>query len=132
MVPALLALAALAGPADEAVQKELKKLAGSWSLVRPEGSDARPFTVEVAGDRLTIVFSEKEKVGIKIKIDPSTNPACIDFELENGTFLEGIYRLDGDTWKVCVGPANVRERPTAFPAEGEKKDGFAVLKRVKP
>jgi hypothetical protein len=47
------------------------------------------------------------------------------------TTLEGIYQLDGDTWKICL-KVSGKERPTKFETKAGSELVLATLKRQTP
>jgi uncharacterized protein (TIGR03067 family) len=132
---------------DDAAKKELAKLEGGWQVVSGEedGKPAGDYVVEhlkweFKGDRLTFKGIEPlTEIASKltVKIDPSTNPKCIDFKVdvgsEKGHTLEGIYEWKGDELKVCLFVSfTERNRPLEFETkEGSNRATF-VLKRQKP
>jgi uncharacterized protein (TIGR03067 family) len=50
---------------------------------------------------------------------------------EAGKTVLGVYELDGDTYKVCVGLSG-RGRPEGFASEPGSGHALEVLKREKP
>jgi uncharacterized protein (TIGR03067 family) len=119
----------LSGAADEAkeeaVKKELKALQGTWRPISQE-LDGKKTSEEELKDR-AVVFDAAGKAslrhGDKIllesawKIDPTKKPKAVDSTYTSGenkgkTRL-GIYELEGDTLRVCLGPIG-KERPTEF------------------
>jgi uncharacterized protein (TIGR03067 family) len=128
----LLTLIALVPAADDAAAAELKKLAGAWEVILPaDDTEARPFTLEIAGDRFTVHLGDDKRVKLKVVVDPTTNPPCIDLELEDGTKIEGIYRLEEGQLTFCIGQLNVKERPTKIPERSEGGVQVVRLKRKK-
>jgi uncharacterized protein (TIGR03067 family) len=129
-VACLVAAAANAdGPSDE-----LKKFEGIW-LVESATRDGKPAEdwkdaqLVFAGDKMTFKGPKGEQKHI-YKVDPSKKPTAIDFAFaKKDPSLApqlGIYELDGNTLKLCIGP--VDQRPTEF---SDKKGLLAVLKRKK-
>lgn len=119
---------------DKAVKEELDKLQGTWRITSLE-MDGKPIPQEFLKEAKIIVKGDKfeSRVGVPytgtVKIDPTQKPKTIDLVFESGpekgnTSL-GIYELDGDTWKICLG-VNTMERPTEFAAK--PGTGFALEK----
>ena len=70
-------------------------------------------------------------------MEPSTQPAAIDFEHMEGTLKgktwKGIYALDGDTLTICDNALNLdKGRPAAFEARTGSGYIFITFKRAKP
>ena len=66
-------------------------------------------------------------------IDAAASPKTFDVKFHKGphkgeTSL-GIYELDGDTWKICIGLAGVK-RPTKFAAEPGTGHALETLTRA--
>ena len=62
-------------------------------------------TVEIKGDKHTLKLAGKSET-VSVKIDPTTKPKRYDMILppeaaDKGKDPQGIYELDGDTWKFC-------------------------------
>jgi uncharacterized protein (TIGR03067 family) len=105
----------------QAVQKELKRLEGTWGC-RWLGRNGKKF--EADGGLLTIKgrrWYVGEKAVASFTIDPTTTPKVIDVTdllEENGLMAEGIYRLDGDRLVICLyAGGGVRQRPLEFATE---------------
>ena len=124
------AVAVVAQPADH-IQRELE---GTWIATKAErnGKSAE----DVIGHRLSFTdhrFQINSKEGTllyagTIRLDPSANPAAIDFEhtdgLAKGKTWKGIYALDGRTLTICDNAQNIdASRPTAF----EQKVSLAMI-----
>src|SRR5260370_27457088 len=117
---------------------DLKKFAGTWSIVSAEkggkdapGNDIKALRFVFSEDKLTLKIGEKSVEG-SFKIDPSKKPKQIDLTLMDKTG-EGIYQFKGDMLELCVSePGKGETRPTEFKsAEGSSTVLFR-LKREKP
>ena len=72
-----------------------------------------------------------------VRVDPSAQPAAIDFEHTAGALKgkvrQGIYALDGDTLTVCDNALHLdKGRPAAF--EATRGSGYVLItfKRARP
>jgi uncharacterized protein (TIGR03067 family) len=108
-----------------------KKLAGTWEGRVDEGATGHVLTITTS--RITGTKDGKQDLGAgKFKMDLTTKPWRMDATGTKGsqkgrTYL-GIYSLEGDTLKWCVGmPGGKR------PTELATKDGqfLLILKRQK-
>jgi uncharacterized protein (TIGR03067 family) len=107
----------------KSTRDDLEQLQGTWSVTNlevdgqqtPEAmlDDAR---IDVKGDRFTTSGMGATYAG-KLTLDPSTNPPRVEMHFdagsENGNVNLGIYELDGNTWKICLGTRGT-VRPTRF------------------
>jgi uncharacterized protein (TIGR03067 family) len=111
------------------LDKELDKLhgellQGEWTVVSFEGNgksekitnDNPKFKFE--GNKIYFSGSDGKDEGT-FAIHSSKNPKTIDltFKYNNPRYLNGIYELDGDTLKICIGigrPAEFKSAATAF------------------
>lgn len=136
--------AALAGQPPAAPQKapaektDVDRLQGEWTYT----------VVEMNGEKLDAAAFKGAKMSLKgnafialmgveytgtWKLDPTTTPKSLDLTFasgpEKGNKAMGIYKLDGDTWTICLA-VTAKERPKEFAAP--KGSGYAleVLKRV--
>jgi uncharacterized protein (TIGR03067 family) len=122
---------------------EQAKLQGTWLVVAAERNgkkspaeelkQVKP-TLTIKGDKLSTSFQNNGKEVTddtgSFKIDPSTKPKSIDltgFPVPGKTF-KGIYELDGDMLKICIGET---DRPKEFASKAESKTGLLMLKKVK-
>lgn len=119
-----------AGPSPEdAVQAELKKLEGTWTVTALEFMGNKAPEEEVKkekmsfvfqGDKFTIKKGEATETEATVKLDPAKSPKTLDLTATRGnnqgkTFLH-IYELTGDTLKLgsVFGNDNQRRRPVDF------------------
>ena len=78
----------------------------------------------------TYLNSGKKGLRHRYDIDPKAKPKTLDLHTVDTRALfskEGIYELDGDTLKICIG---VKKRPTEFKTTEDGKAGYIyVFKR---
>jgi uncharacterized protein (TIGR03067 family) len=132
---------------DDAVKKELTKLEGTWELVSgvERGKPSSDHLVHnlkfvFKGNQLTLAGDEiiAKRVGkITLKIDATTTPRCIDFDLKikagalQDLLLEGIYEWKGDELRLCIAE-EAGNRPLGFESKEGSNRVLFVLKRHKP
>ena len=138
-VVALVVRALIAADAEDA-KKDLDKLQGTWVLVAGE-RDGKKFTEEEVKKTKLFIKGETFRIpessvatsedGI-IKIDPSKKPKEMDSTTgsgpDTGKIWQGIYKLHGDTYKVCFAPPG-KERPKEFSSKAGSGHLLQVWKR---
>jgi uncharacterized protein (TIGR03067 family) len=140
-------LVAAAAAQDDAAKLEMKKLQGVWKTVgvEIEGRKTEPpadmaGSVVIKGGTYTVkaVTETGEKVvsELTFKLDPTKDPKAIDFTTaagpDKGKQIKGIYKLEGDTLKVCFNPKKDGERPTSFATKAGSSVRLNIFKREKP
>lgn len=144
-LPALMVLTAglLVGAdaKDDAVKAELKKFEGAWQLASLEmdgekvpAETTKTFKLVFAGEKFMLKSGDEtimEGVG---KVDPTQKPRAVDITPstgdEKGKTLKGIYELDGDTLKICLGSVG-KDRPKEFVAKKDAVFALVTCKRDK-
>lgn len=128
-------LGAAQAPAD-AVEAELKRLAGKWRVVAAErdGTPAKSDTVaQFIGTkvRLSAPGSGLPPWELTLTLDPSATPPRMDLTNEVGRTQKGIYELMGDTLRVVSQADPAGPRPTEL--KTAKGDGRVMYtyQRVK-
>jgi uncharacterized protein (TIGR03067 family) len=117
-------------PMDD-IQKEMKKLQGSWTPVSVEsggmkatGDDLKKVAgkLEIDGDKITMeVWSTPMKA--TLKIDPTKKPKSMDFVHEKNKMAGlAIYELDGELLRICFQVEDGKPRPEEFTS----KDAFVI------
>src|SRR5262245_38047422 len=141
-MPSIILAAALqATDKAAAVQAELKKFEGTWSFVEME-IEGKPAPLDAFKDARLILkgsnFTLREPESTlngTFTINPTANPKTIDVTFsdgpETGRTTLGIYSLEGDTYKVCMGIPS-QPLPTTFKTEPYSPHVIQVLKCVKP
>jgi uncharacterized protein (TIGR03067 family) len=116
--------------------KSLSDLQGVWKLVSLEREgDVREFAERaphwvVKGDK--VLYGGEELA--TITPDAATTPKCLDFVFRQPkSENEGIYAIDGDTWKICINwqADGVKERPQVFSTKDKNNLRTLVFQRVK-
>jgi uncharacterized protein (TIGR03067 family) len=142
------AVAAIGGTAsaddikEDAVKKELEKLAGTWQLISSEkdGTQAPEDEVKltkyvIAGDRYTVQRAGKTVEEGTIRIDPTKAPKTIDVHptKPEGKVQMGIYEWDGDEkFRSCfTHPGSAQTRPSLFSTTEGTGHVLSVGKREK-
>jgi RNA polymerase sigma factor (sigma-70 family) len=133
-----------AAPAAKDDRKEKPKadsdrIQGKWVVVSAE-LVGKPFQ-EVVGDTHTFDKNEWTVLHAKqnatdsgtFQLDATKKPKEIDMTTPGlGKPIKGIYELDGDTLKICIGDAPEEGRPVKFASDPEKRKlVLIVLKRAK-
>ncbi len=133
-------LLAAQGAREAAVKKDLEKLRGTWryeSLVvegtKADEDDFKNARLVCEGEKFTMNDGTATYRGT-LHLDPAKKPRTIDVVFtdgpEKGKTSFGIYEVEGDTFKVCIGLAG-KERPTEFVSKPGSGHVLEVLKREK-
>jgi len=129
-----------ADKADEETKKELARLKGTWVFESVESERAKLPVEGFKDNRLTIDgdnFSYKEGENVThgtFKIDATKKPKTLDVTFKDGDLkgktFTGIYKLEGNTYTVCLDPSG-KTRPTEFASKKGSPVVLEVLKREK-
>jgi erythromycin esterase len=123
-----------------AIEKDLERLQGTWHAVsithdgasRPLQGGRAGLQVVVAGDRRTVQAGETIYSRTIYRINPAAKPPTIDVTwldgAMKGTTLLGIYEIDGDTHRLCLGQEGVA-RPKEFVSQPNSGHTLTVYKR---
>jgi uncharacterized protein (TIGR03067 family) len=138
---AIVAVIFSAGAAQEdPVKEELKKLEGTYKMVRGE-EGGQPLADEIVKTaKLTITGNKhivqlgKETINGTHTVNPLEKPKSIDASDTTGRFAgkttKGIYKLEGDEFFVSFAPAD-EPRPTEFGTQNHPGQLQHLWKRVK-
>lgn len=119
--------------------KDLDALQGAWDIIKltVEGSLLPP--AFYTGAQIIVkdaTFTTKAMGAVyegDVTIDESASPRTFDLKFtsgpEKGNLSLGIYELDGDDWRVCLGFAG-KSRPTAFESKPGTGHALEELKRA--
>jgi uncharacterized protein (TIGR03067 family) len=124
---------------DGKLKKELAELQGVWRLIGfelDEGNEAylqehKQIRWVIKGDK---VYYGGEELA-RLTLDPAAKPPCLDLDLVKSKRVhEGIYKLDKDKLKICVGmmTEGVKERPLKFGGKEIDKSRTMLFERDKP
>ena len=108
-----------ANPLEVNMTGDLEKLQGTWRIAALE-IDGNPMpaigSITIDGDRFTTSAMGAEYSGT-LQLDPAKRPKRFDLVFDTGPHAGsrslGIYLLDGDSWRICLGVAG-SPRPTSF------------------
>ena len=125
-------------PQDPASKKDLNGLQGTWKLVSAmKDGEALPedkvknTSIVIKDD--TFVFPESAEYATSkegtIKLDATKKPKHMDATDREKVML-GIYKLDGDRYKVCFAPTG-KPRPSEFASKPGSGNLLQVWKRKK-
>ena len=104
---------------------DLERLQGTWQAVKittaggplPPGSASRVRYVFEA-DRVTLLEGGRPSGSGTFTLRPDDVPPALEVEMDDGPArgqnAAGIYALDGDRLRICIGP----DRPSSFDAVG--------------
>jgi uncharacterized protein (TIGR03067 family) len=132
-------------PQEDAVKKEVGKLLGTWTSEVINLDDEKRWTElkitekgiswEGSSLKLGAPFGRTGVVRYTYRLKPDQQPQEIELtwmEFSNkGKVQLGIYRLDGDTLKICVSQIG-NKRPKEFKSREEPRQSLLTLKRVRP
>jgi uncharacterized protein (TIGR03067 family) len=136
-------------PGDKETQSEKKtpsdidRLQGTWQMVTSQRR-GRPYktfakmTVVIEENTLTFMEEGEAKHTGTITLDPSIEPKTLDMTLVVDTeeqtkppTSQGIYMIEGDTFKWCNAAPGVDDGPTEFSTNEQKNHLLLILKRQK-
>ena len=129
-----------AGPAEEAVQREHKRLEGTWRVVSAEAGgkaiparEYRGLAMTFAAGKFSARRGDEEAQEGTYSVDPTKNPREMDITRTTGP-AQGrkqvaIYQLSGDLLKICS-CASDEERPTSFDTRDRPGCTLMVLRRA--
>jgi len=114
---------------------DLKSLQGTWNIVtlEMEGQKYPPGNsrIVIQGDRFVSLNMGAEYEG-SVSVDEAQTPRTFDLVFDKGPEAGnqslGIYELDGDRWKICLGLTG-KTRPKKFAAEKGSGHALEVLER---
>jgi uncharacterized protein (TIGR03067 family) len=114
---------------------DLGQLQGTWHIAALEiDGKAMPATgsITIAGDCFTTAAMGAEVSGT-VEIDAAKRPKRFDLVFTTGPHAGsrslGIYLLDGDSWRICLGLAG-NSRPTSFATSPGSGHVLETLVRV--
>ncbi len=116
---------------------DLKKLQGVWLMVSLEMEGQKYPTggsqIVIRGDRFVSLNMGAEYEGT-VSIDETQSPRTFDLLFDKGPEAGkrslGIYELDGDTWRICLGLTG-KSRPAGFTTSKGTGHALEVLQREK-
>jgi uncharacterized protein (TIGR03067 family) len=125
---------------DDVLGDELKKLEGTYEMVRGE-EGGKPLPAElILRCKLTITGNKHvvrlgdETINGTHKVNRLEKPKSIDAEDSTGRFAgkmtKGIYKLEDDVFTVCFAPPD-EPRPTDFTAKDHPGRLMHVWKRAR-
>lgn len=130
----VLSVALLLG-ADDA-DKDYAKFEGTWILVsgQENGKDVdkdfvRKSRLIVNGKEHTAVLRGAAHRATH-KFDPTKNPKQMDIKRDDGVMIEAIYKLDDDTFTICLNEKG-KPRPTEFSGKAGTDQKLHVWKKAK-
>ncbi len=133
-------LAAHAFPgADERVQREEERLAGTWLVVSVEADGQavpaqhfRGLKMTFRAGKFTAQKGQGERQEGAYKLDPSKSPKQIDISRKDGPAAGrnqvAVYSLAGNTLKICSG-GSAKDRPDGFDTRGQAGRVLMTLRR---
>lgn len=126
---------------DEAERKELAKFEGTWKYLSieiegkklPQEQLKQWGRIILHGNKFTVKTGDITYRGT-FQVDVSARPKRIDIRFtegpEKGNKLLGVYELEGDTYKVCLGMPG-KPRPKGLVTKPGSGHVLEVLKREK-
>ncbi|HTU21362.1 MAG TPA: sigma-70 family RNA polymerase sigma factor [Gemmataceae bacterium] len=123
---------------DDAVNKERKRLEGTWRVVAVELGGKQTDREEIGPNNLlvfsgskmsAVIGTKKRTIDCTFTIDPTKNPKWIDTtRISDKVSWPGIYELKGDTLKVFLGGG---KRPTQLKTREGTLEVIHTYQRIK-
>jgi uncharacterized protein (TIGR03067 family) len=126
--------------AADASKSDLDKLQGTWVLICWESSGEEvnqemvvsgTFHLMVEGNKVIVNRKGRIIPSGTLKVDPTQRPKIYDRVLADGRLSRGIYELDGDNLKICLGFPGA-DRPTDFSTKPAGHSSLSIYKRYEP
>ena len=125
-----------AQPAKDDAKKDADKVQGTWIIQSVEQggqtlADHKGDKMVVTGDKFTVTGNAGDMKGT-VKIDAAKKLKEIDMDFTEGPFSGktlGIYALEGDVLKLCLGVPPGSDRPKEFGSKEGSTSLFVTMKR---
>jgi uncharacterized protein (TIGR03067 family) len=123
---------------EKLIDAELKLLQGTWKVTEIEldGKKSKKLAglLFVFKDATVQAGSEPEKEIVwKISLDPTTNPKQINIFSSTAKDEKpalGIYQIENDVLKLCMGSSDGGNRPKSFEAPKDSSFALNIMTRV--
>lgn len=110
---------------DDAAKKDLKLLQGTWVMAALEvnGMDVPANKLEgtvltIKDDAYVVKVKDRMVTTARIELDPSKAPKHFNMTPQDGDkkdmLQKGIYKIEGETFKLARGLNSEQERPNQF------------------
>ena len=122
-----------------------QKLQGSWQAVglMDQGITIAPENIrnelakyaqlDVEGNRVRFIApSTNELREFTFTLDTEVNPRAITLVNDQDQVIKGIYRIDGDTFEVCLSAPDDKDRPVRFASTATSRTMLLTLKSLTP
>jgi uncharacterized protein (TIGR03067 family) len=123
----------------DAAKDELAKLDGTWAVVVYEYDGGRLSEDQISNYPKLIIKGgtyrwSSAEFGGTMKVDPTRTPKQVDYTHGDGPTKGqvqiGIYQLQGDIFRDCIGPPG-KDRPREFSVPTGSGNTLFVYRRVK-
>ncbi len=121
-------------------KSDLERFQGTWVLIRME-SDGKNVHQEMVASASFHLMVDGDKIIVNqegmivpqgtLKLAPTRRQKFYYRTLPDGRLCRGIYQLDGDHLKICLGFPGA-ERPTDFSTKPGEQRSLMVYKRYEP
>ncbi|MEP3477794.1 MAG: protein kinase [Fuerstiella sp.] len=117
-----------------AASADVKNIVGTWQVTYAE--DSGQVVPQEVMKNIQFSFTKDSLSGIGMgqaeqqpyRLDATTIPKSIDMTMEASHISLGIYDLQGDTLRLCIGRG--KERPNQFDSSSESRNLILNLKRM--
>jgi uncharacterized protein (TIGR03067 family) len=140
-VAVAVAVALLVAADDPASKNDLEQIRGTWKVDSAQrGGKGVDLSQEqhipkqfVFGDGKVEIKGADRKRNNTFKLDATQKPKALTFTSEEDAnrVVAAAYVLDGDTLKLCVDEANIKERPKELASKDGTQLVLVVFKREK-
>jgi uncharacterized protein (TIGR03067 family) len=138
---AAMAISIVTGMAAGRAPTDAEAIRGTW-LVSGCMFDGKDGSAELIERKLTFIFGDRLAVSengerhekeLRYKLDPTRKPPEIDITPAGGkeAMVRGIYRLEGDKLKLCVGEPG-EPRPVKFETKKDNRVRIVDFRRQRP
>jgi uncharacterized protein (TIGR03067 family) len=140
-VVVLVGIMALAGGDEvtQAIKKDRAALQGTWkvteSVSKGEKAPLEDLFLIFRGDAILVREEGKTAENFSFLLNPTKKPKEIDLTIkvgaQKGRLDRGIYKIDGDTLRICIQTDKDAPRPTEFASPKDSSLWLVVLQRTK-
>jgi uncharacterized protein (TIGR03067 family) len=130
-----MSLAGKPAPIHARGEGDMDKIQGTWTVSagekaghKAQAGDLKDAKMTFSGGKFAWKAGGKETEGT-FSVDATKTPGEISISMKDKK-LAGIYRIEGDELKICIGVGD--DRPTDFATKAGAKSMLLVLKREKP